>query len=55
MSDDGSEDHENHVYGNIGVTTSQQMWIQENELLRDHNIYDEIARLFESEMMLGVY
>lgn len=52
---DGFEDHENHVYGNIGVTTSQQMWIQENELLRDHNIYDEIARLFESEMMLGVY
>lgn len=52
---DGFEDHENHVYGNIGVTTSQQMWIQENELLREHNIYDEIAILFENEMMLGVY
>lgn len=47
--------HDNHIYGNIGVTTSQQMWIQENELLRDHNIYNEIAILFENEMMLGVY
>lgn len=47
--------HSNHIYGNIGVTTSQHMWIEENELRREHNIYNEIAVLYENEMMLGVY
>ena len=52
---DGFEDAENHVYGNIGVTTSQQMWIQEKDLVNDNNIYDIITLWLMDDLFIGVY
>lgn len=45
----------NHLYGNIGVTTSQTMVKDEIELRKLYNIYDIIANQFLSEFMVGVY
>lgn len=46
--------HEGRVYGNIGVTTSQQM-LQSELDLRRFNIYMEIANLFADEFCIQVY
>lgn len=48
-------EHKAHLYGNIGVTTSQQMKRDELELARDYNIYNMIAELFVEEFCVGVY
>ena len=47
--------HSGHLYGNIGVTTSQQMLREEYELRLNTNIYDSIARQFEKTFMVQVY
>lgn len=46
--------HFGRMYGNIGVTTSQQMLESELEIAR-FNIYDQIADLFITEFCLLVY
>ena len=46
--------HDGHLYGNIGVTTSQQMLGQELEIAR-FNIYNEIADLFIMEFTIPVF
>lgn len=46
--------HHGRMYGNIGVTTSQQMLESELEVAK-FNIYDQIADLFISEFCLMVY
>lgn len=48
-------DHNAHLYGNIGLTTSQQMATDEVKLRRDFNIYDLIADLFISEFCIYTY
>lgn len=45
---------ENHLYGNIGVTTSQQMIESEIKLRRENNIYKIIAIDFRNEFMLSL-
>lgn len=57
-SNDGSHTdkstHEGHLYGNIGVTTSQQML--ESELdLAEWNLYEHIADIFVRELCIPVY
>lgn len=42
-------------FGNIGVTMSQDMFEREYKLLHDFNIYQFIAKMFDDELMLGVY
>lgn len=58
VSDSGktSDDfnHDGHLYGNIGVTTSQQMLRDELNLAK-WNIYDEIAAIFARELVIAVY
>lgn len=49
-----SNQHSAHLYGNIGVTTSQQMLELELEVSR-FNIYDEIVNLFKREMLVTVW
>lgn len=44
----------NHLYGNIGVTTSQQMLESEIDLRTKYNIYEIIARLWYNEFMIRV-
>lgn len=43
------------AYGNIGVTTSQAMFLEEVNLLDGFNLYDWIAKKFDDDLMLGVY
>lgn len=44
-----------YMYGNIGVTTSQQMFQAEVALLKTFNIYEVVAQMFENDMFLIVY
>ena len=48
-------EHTAHLYGNIGVTTSQQMLMEEIKLRKDLSIYDVAAELFYREFCLYVY
>lgn len=50
-----NNDRTGRAYGNIGVTTSQQMFLQEVDLRKDHNIYDVIAEVFWNEFCVPVY
>ena len=45
----------NHIRGNIGVTTADAMQKEEYEFLEKYNPYDFIAGLFENELTLFVY
>lgn len=45
---------QNHIYGNIGVTTSQQMLESEIDLRIKYNIYEIIARMWYNEFMIRV-
>lgn len=47
--------HDAHLYGNIGVTTSQQMIEAEAKLRITHNIADIIGRLFANELLINIY
>ena len=46
--------HEGRIYGNIGVTTSQQMLQSELDIAR-FNLYDQIADIFCEEFCLMIY
>lgn len=46
--------HRAHLYGNIGVTTSQQMLEAELDVAK-WNLYDEISELFKTELLVTVY
>lgn len=50
-----TEKHDNHMYGNIGVTTSQQMFEAEVALVKSFNVYEVIASMFENDNMITVY
>lgn len=47
--------HDAHMYGNIGVTTSQQMWEAQWELAKTHNIVDQITDQFITEFTVPVF
>lgn len=44
-----------HLHGNIGVTTNQQMINQELDLLERFNVYGWIAKTFRADLILEVY
>ena len=48
-------EHKAHLYGNIGVTTSQQMLEAEMDVSRRFNIYELIAEEFCNEFCVMVY
>lgn len=48
-------EHNAHLYGNIGVTTSQQMAEADYNLWSKYNIYEMIAEKFVEEFCVGVY
>lgn len=47
--------HDAHLYGNIGVTSSMELFEAQSALLNRHNMYDEIAGLFIDEFCILVY
>lgn len=53
-TDNYTDHHNAHIYGNIGVTTSQQMLQSELDIAR-FNIYEAIADLFITEFCILVY
>ena len=44
--------HDGRVHGNIGVKTTQSIWIEQADLVRDFNIYEEIYKLFAKEYLI---
>lgn len=53
-SETGTRTHSGRMHGNIGVTTNQQM-IESEIALRQYDIYQNIADLFEKEFLIQVY
>lgn len=47
--------HNGHLYGNIGITTSVQMWTGETDARMKYNLYDAAGRLFANELLIGIY
>lgn len=45
----------NYIHGNIGVTTSQQMFTAELDLLDGFNIYQFIVHIFARDLMLSIW
>ena len=54
-STDNNFTHDGHLYGNIGLTTSQQMVESELRLRSQTNIYDVIAEIFMRDFCIYVY
>lgn len=54
QTETGKEVNDLLAYGNIGVTTSQQM-LKEELVIRHFDIYKEIASLFEDEFLSRIY
>lgn len=53
-SETGTRDYTSHIHGNIGVTTAQQM-IEAELNLRKHNLYEIIAKEFETKFLIQIY
>ncbi len=54
--DENTTDHfVQHLHGNIGVTTNQEMINQELELLQKFHIYDWIAMQIEADLFIMLY
>ena len=51
---DSSYDHTNHMYGNIGVTTTQQM-LEAEYKIAEWNIYEAIKDIFIQDFLIMVY
>ena len=47
--------HNAHLFGNIGITTSQQMLEAELELRREYNLYAVAAGIFANELLINVF
>lgn len=47
--------HDAHLYGNIGVVTSQEMLIAEVDLRKHFGIYDIVAASFMEEFTMPIY
>ena len=45
----------NHIHGNIGVTTTQEMFQAELALLGGFNAYQFIAEMFSKDLMLSIW
>lgn len=54
MTNDTDSEHNGRIHGNIGVTTSQQMLMQELDM-GYWNLYERITQLFLQEFVIPVY
>lgn len=54
-SEDTTDHFTQHLHGNIGVTTNQEMISQELELLQKFHIYDWIAMQIEADLFIMLY
>lgn len=51
----GNDSFTQHMHGNIGITTNQQLINQELELLAKFDVYKFIAEQFENDNMIMLY
>ena len=56
-TDTGNENEHavNYIHGNIGVTTTQAMFLEETSLLMGFNAYTFIAEMFSKDLMLSIW
>lgn len=54
QTETGTRTHENHIHGNVGVTTNQQMIDSEREIT-NFDFYYEIASRFEDRFCVQIY
>ena len=54
-TDKTNSSHKGHLYGNIGVTTSEQMITQEIDLRMKANLYELAGRIFANELLIQLY
>ena len=54
-AEDTTDHFTQHLHGNIGVTTNQEMITQELELLQKFHIYDWIAMQIEADLFIMLY
>lgn len=50
-----NEKQKNHIHGNIGVTTNQEMILAELDLRTKNDLYTLIKNMFEYEFLVEVY
>lgn len=55
VQNNGNVNHTGRAHGNIGVTTTQQMFESEINLMRGYNIYYEICNWIERDLFLQIY
>lgn len=53
--EDRTFEHDAHLYGNIGVTTSSAMITETVDMRRNYNLYEAAGRLFANELLIGIY
>lgn len=54
-AEDRTLEHSGHLYGNIGVTTSQQMLTAEIELRTKYNLYELLTGILAKEICVLIY
>lgn len=47
--------HNAHLYGNIGVMSSQEMAVRELDLRLQHGLYDTVTGIFANELLINIY
>lgn len=55
FSSDADSTHQGHMHGNIGVTTTQQMIMEERNVIKDFNAYAYITNDFCNRFLLYLY
>ena len=53
-NDTYTNEHKYHGYGNIGITSAQELFLKEADVAR-FNLYEQIADLFCNEFCIMVY
>lgn len=53
--ENGTITHDAHLYGNIGVTTSAAMALEETRLRAENNMYGVVADIFAKELLIQLY
>lgn len=55
VKNDSNVNHSGRAHGNIGVTTTQQMFNEELALLNSYNLYYTICNWIEKDLFLQIY
>lgn len=53
--ENGTITHDAHLYGNIGVTTSAAMALEETRLRSNNNMYGVAAGIFANELLIQLF